>query len=436
MTPEEASRLLASVDEVIAFDSKITGLPVRGHVERQITNRNELQQLVEKKMKEGDISERVQRSSAVLKKFGFIPRDFNLQQFSIEGTVNELAGYYDPRVKTMYLLNWLPSGAQLRVMAHELDHALQDQNFQLENWMKTDDPVANGPTGGDSSEQKAARRAAAEGHATAVMMEYLLSKQGRSLAQMPALSPDLLQTLVERSMTLPTTQSVPLLLREEMAFPYLYGLMFVHEVLRKAGKDQAYSGTFKRPPESTRQILEPATYLAHEKLAPLPMPALDTILGEQYEKIESGSIGEFDCMVLMKQFGGPEETKQIPKDWRGDYFYAASHLPAGDNAKPPAGQAANVEPKNVSLLFVSRWANATAARSFASFYRTTVSRRYSDAKPVGNSATQPPASVEEWNTGEGNVTVHVEGNLVVAVESFDKEIASRIIGAVLKADKR
>lgn len=436
MTPEEAARLLASVDEVIAFDSKITGLPVRARVERKMTNRDELKQLAEKKMKESEVSDLLQRSSAVLAKFGLIPRDFDLQKFAIEGTVNELAGYYDPKVKTMYLMNWLPTSAQLPVMAHELDHALQDQNFQLENWMKTDDPAANGPTGGDSSEQKGARKAVAEGHATAVMMEYLLSKQGKSLAEMPPLSQDMMQAMVERIVTLPTTQGVPPALREEMAFPYIYGLRFVHEVLRRAGKAQAYSGIFKRPPGSTRQILEPATYLAHEKLAPLPMPAFDALLGEQYKKVESGSIGEFDCMVLTKLFGAPEDANQIPTDWRGDYFYAASRLPVDDNGKTQAAQPAKLEAKNVSLIFVSRWATAPGARRFAGFYRTAVAKRYSGAKPASGPGAQTPADVEDWETADGNVTVHIDGNLVLAVESFDEEMASRIMGAVIKADKR
>jgi hypothetical protein len=436
MTPQQAARLMGFVDEIIAFDSKATGLPVRGYVERQITNRDELKKLASKRMQEEDAVQKMQRSSAILKKFGLFPRDFDLQQFAVESAANDLAGYYDPRVKTMYLLNWLPPSAQLPAMAHELDHALQDQNFDLQKWMQADDPSANGPTGGDPSEQRGARRAVVEGHATAAMMEYLLSKQGRSLMQLPVLSPDLIQRWVDRFGNPRTTQVPPLLLREESAFPYLYGLVFVHQVLRRAGKEQAYSGIFKRPPESTRQIMEPGTYLAHEKLAPLPMPALDALLGKGHEKLESGSLGEFDCMIFIKQFGTPEQANKIPAYWRGDYFYAARRIPAaaGDE-HPAAAQVASIEPKDVSLLFVSRWASPSAARDFATFYRTTVPRRYSDAKPAGQSRLEP-AEVEEWATGEGKVTVHVEGNLVVVLEGFDEETASRVRAAVLKADKQ
>lgn len=435
MTPQEATRLMGFVDDILASDSKITGLPLRGYVERQITNREELNKLARKRMQEEETVQKVQRSSAVLKKFGFFPRDFDLQQFAAESAANDLAGYYDFRVKTMYLLDWLPPSAQLPVMAHELDHALQDQNFDLQKWMEADDPSANGPTGGDNSEQRGARRAVIEGHATAAETEYLLSKLGRSLGQLPVLSSELIQRWVDRFGNPRTTQVPPLLLREEAAFPYVYGLVFVHQVLRRAGKEQAYSGIFKRPPENTRQIMEPGTYLAHEKLAPLPIPALEAVLGKDYAKLDSGSLGEFDCMVLVKQFGTPEQAGKMPADWRGDYFYAARRTPVAAGEHPAAAQGASLEPKDVSLLFVSRWASPSAARDFATFYRATVSRRYSDAKPAGQSGLSP-AEVAEWATEEGKVTVHVEGNLVVVLEGFDEETALRLRAAVLKADKQ
>jgi len=249
--------------------------------------------------------------------------------------------------------------------------------------------------------------------------------------------PEMIEKLVDRFSSPQNTQSAPLMLREEMAFPYLYGLEFVHQILLKGGREQAYSGIFKRPPESTRQIMEPATYLSHEKLAPLPMPALEDVFGKQYEKVESGSIGEFDSMVLMKQFGTLEQAKSLPAGWRGDYFYAARPTrPDADGSGTSTGATnAGIKPEDIALLYVSRWATPLAAHAFASFYCAAVAKRYTDAKPAGTAPHASPADVEEWNTTEGKVTARVHGNLVVVLESFDPETASRINSAVLKTDK-
>ena len=48
----------------------------------------------------------------------------------------QVAGYYDVKTKTVNLLNWLDAEQQKPVLAHELTHALQDQSFGIEKWMK------------------------------------------------------------------------------------------------------------------------------------------------------------------------------------------------------------------------------------------------------------------------------------------------------------
>jgi hypothetical protein len=310
-------------------------------------------------------------------------------------------------------------------MAHELDHALQDQNFDLTNFLKTDDPAANAATGGDNSEQHAARRAVVEGQATAVMIEYMLSSQGRSLAQLPPLAPEVFQSVIDRYSNLQTTQSAPLIMRQEMTFPYVYGLAFVHQVMLKAGKQEAFSGILKHPPISTREIMEPAVYLEHENLPALPMPDVLEAIGKDYEKVENGSLGEFDCTTLIKQYGQtPDGAKAIATNWRGDYFFAATHRKSDNKS----GADAALKPEDISLLFTSRWANPAAALAFAKFYRSTVPKRYKDTKAADTAA-------ELWKTAEGLVNIRVVGNLVVVVESFDQAATERVISAVLSKDK-
>ena len=444
MTPQEAARLLSSVDEIMAFDSKLTGLAVRGHVERQITDRNQLKQLADKRLKDDDVVQRMQRSSLVLQKFGFIPRDFDLQKFIAETAVDELAGYYDPRVKTMYLLNWLPLKAQQPVMAHELDHALQDQNFGLEKWMKIQDTADENLPEAELNEQRAVRRAVVEGHATSVMIDYMLAPYGKSLAQLPALPPDFNQKMLDRYSNSSAMQHAPLIFREAAIFTYIYGLEFIHQVVLKGGKDRAYSGVFKDPPRSTRQIMEPGTYLSGEKLPPLKIPALDAVLGSDYQKLDDGVMGEFDAMVFLKQFGSPEQARQVTPQWRGGYYYAARRLGKSDDktgndksgddrqadAKTADSSGSHVPIKlgDVALLYVSRWATPAAAHDFAEVYRASVPRRYPGAQPlirVGQSTAKEDFA--HWDTSDGSILLEVKGDHVVAVESFDQITASNLV---------
>ena len=126
ITPRQAEELFHSVDEILAFDSKETGLPIKHEVKRKLTSRDEVVDYLTKHLNDED-TQRLRRSELVLKKFGLLPRDFNLETFLVALLREEVAGYYDPKTKTVNLLDWVPMEEQEPVMAHELTHALQDQ---------------------------------------------------------------------------------------------------------------------------------------------------------------------------------------------------------------------------------------------------------------------------------------------------------------------
>ena len=69
------------------------------------------------------------------------------------------------------------------VMAHELTHALEDQHFQIEAWMKAAKP---------NDDAELAREAVLEGSAMAAMIDYLLGDTGRSLKDLPDIDPSML----------------------------------------------------------------------------------------------------------------------------------------------------------------------------------------------------------------------------------------------------
>jgi len=134
ITPHQAEQLFHSVDEIMDFDSQQTGLPIKREIKRKLTSRDEVVSFLTKHLNDED-TKRLRRSELVLKKFGLLPRDFNLQTFLVALLREEVAGYYDPKTKTVNLLDWVPMEEQEPVMAHELTHALQDQSVNLQRWM-------------------------------------------------------------------------------------------------------------------------------------------------------------------------------------------------------------------------------------------------------------------------------------------------------------
>ncbi len=421
ITPREAEELFHTVDEILAFDSKHTGLPIKKEVRRRLTSRDEVVAYLTKHMKDEDVK-RLQRSELVLKKFGLLPRDFDLEKLLVALLREQVAGYYDPKTKTVNLLDWVPMEQQEPVMAHELTHALQDQTINLNRWMKKGEKdlgeIKRNPTPTDieNDEIDDAREAVVEGQAEAMMLEYELAPVGRSIVD----SPDLVETM-ELQMANGTDDSTvfrdaPIFLRESLTFPYSYGLNFVVKLMEKGGKEKAFAAVLANPPHTTRQIMQPETYLSSEKIEPMPVPQFKSDF-KDYIKFDIGAMGEFDVAVLIQQYAGKKPAEEMYPEWRGGYYYAAR--PKNDPDAP------------LGLMYASRWSSAEKASEFAAIYARSLAQRYKSVK----AASDPPApsavqdSKDEklasltgrhaWTTEEGTVVIDERGDTVLVSESLD-----------------
>jgi hypothetical protein len=240
-------------------------------------------------------------------------------------------------------------------------------------------------------------------------------------------------------------------MKESLAFPYRYGLGFVQELLKKGGKDLAFAGALKNPPQNSRQIMNPAAYLAHEKLEPVVLPPMASLLSKDYERCDVGSVGQFDVMVLLKQFTNEKLADQISSEWRGGAYYAAlKHEPAEPDPKAPEKDSAKAKPqkkdsavpttKSVALLYLSRWSSPDMAQKFAKAYAATLLDRYRFADPeqaepknekeeseTANAKTaSAPAQPTHWMTDEGLVTIEQRADTVLVLESFDAKTQAEL----------
>ena len=128
---DDAKELFQSISKIMTFSSEDTGFGRRTAVNHKMVGRADVERHFAEGMKDAIREQHLEESQLVLKKFGMLPRDFDLATFESKNSAKSLGGFYDFRDKTMYLLNWIPIDAQKAIMAHELTHALQDQNFNL-----------------------------------------------------------------------------------------------------------------------------------------------------------------------------------------------------------------------------------------------------------------------------------------------------------------
>ncbi|MGE5205457.1 MAG: hypothetical protein ACM3PW_07570 [Chlamydiota bacterium] len=427
ITPEQAQELFRSVDEILHFASQDSGLPVRHSVKRALVSREQAMKYIQSRMGSDEDAQRLNRSALVLKKFGLLPPDFDLQTFLVALLREQVAGYYDPKSKTVNLLDWVDADVQKPVLAHELTHALQDQSSDLDHWLKDGPRGQKKDSDVQDDEALAARQAVSEGQAMVVLTDYELAPLGKTILDAPEIVAAMKAGVTEGS---PVFDSAPLYIKDSLAFPYTYGLDFERTLLQKKGKQGAFADVLQHPPLNTREVMQPTVYLAGEHLAPLQPPKLEKVLGKSWKKVDVGGVGEFDVSVMVEQYASEDLARQLWPQWRGGYYYAARQKKAASGS--------------LALLYLSKWAEPEQATKFAGIYAQSLKKKYKQVKTAGGSrptAERASAGVQvsiadattQWNTEDGPVFVEPHGKFVLVMEGFDAATAAKLRLAVLTA---
>jgi hypothetical protein len=438
MTDVDEKELFRSVDKVFEFASDDTGFPKRSGVKKKLVGQSDIEKFTKDRLARADFSQRFARSELTMKKFGLLPRDFNLREFLVKSNGQSIAGLYDDETKMIWLLNTVSMDKQGPILAHELTHALQDQNYDLQHWAKAGvKPAAKAqPGNGDdvNDESTTARHAIVEGQAMVVYLDYLLAPFGRNLKDTPGVVASMEDAAVSATIDTELMHKAPMVLREAGSFPYRDGLFFEADILAQRGKQAAFQGVFAQPPRNTHEVFDSKAYLEHAKLTPIQIPDVRSLLSKDYEVFDAGSFGELDVRALLKQFGDKHGATDFAPAWEGGSYVAFKRTLLTAGAEPTTA--------DVALIYVSHWKTSQAAEHFARFYATTVSKRYQNTvvQAVPTCAAAPcPTGAAQVSTEEGPVIVEEwPDNTVIVSESFDSATAAKLSAAIrtASADRR
>jgi hypothetical protein len=419
ITKAQAKELFRSVDQILEFASDDTGLPIEHKVKRNLITRQEVEKFVDKRMKDDKDTKRLEEAQLVLTKFGLLPKGYDLHSEFVRLMAEQVAAYYDPKTRSVNLLDWLPADAQKPVLAHELTHALQDQQIGLDKWelagAKDDKPLPDQQEYA-SEEAQSARQCVTEGQAQVVWFDYTLAPFGKNILTAPAFV-DAVQASMGSNKDSPVFSDAPMFLQESLLMPYSFGLQFVRTVLANKGKDVAFDGLLHDPPIDTRQIMQPETYLMHMVVPPPKVPDLDALVGPDYKRLDFGSMGEFDVYLLAKQYGA-EDSPNYYRHWRGGYYFATRPKNAPEN--------------QIAMLYYSKWDSPDAARDFAKLYTDYLPKRY-DNKVNWTSTCKIAASGEaasscnaiKGSTSEGPVLIEWHDDKLLIMEGYDQNVIDR-----------
>jgi len=302
---------LHAADEVLVQMSKLLALPIKEPLKKTLRSKKEIREYLIREEKEDKNDAQRYADEKTLEAFGLIPRDFPLDAFMLDVLTDQVAGLYDPKAKEFYIADWIPADEQRSVMAHELTHALEDQSFHIDPWIKAARP---------NDDAELARDAVSEGSALAAMFDYALQEQKMSVRDLPDMSLLIRSGALEEMDKDRNLSKAPIYIRDELLFPYLAGTSFSQQFLRAHSGWSDLNILFANPPVSTQQILHPDLYLTGVKPANVTLPQWKGVVPADWKLLEENVMGEFGVEEILKQFLGQNRADALSPAWIGDRY--------------------------------------------------------------------------------------------------------------------
>lgn len=324
---------------------------------------------------------------------GLIKSTDDIVQIQLNLLTDQVVGVYDSDAKSLVVVgDWATFGpAERMTYAHEFNHALQDQYFNLNT-------IA--PKHPDSNDRSMAVHALVEGDAILLQTLWATANLNQD---------DLVQLARSVAGSDDSLARVPLIVRTELLFPYVEGFTFVRQAYRQGGNSYAaIDELFRNPPESTAQLLHFEKYRNQVHPIDVQLPDVAAGLGPDWRRVGAGVLGELDTRVLLEQWGTERgDASRVASGWAGDRWQLVE------------------KDGRTAIVVKSTWESPDAARSFFSAYSRGLRMRFDSATTEESSATRQALTTPVTATD-----LRLQGGDVLAVLAFDRDSANAIVEAV------
>jgi hypothetical protein len=344
----------SEVADAIPRIEQATGLRFKQPPKVEVRSREQVREFLLKKFNEDTPAKELAGEEAALKLLGMLPDSLDLRKFLLAVLGEQVAGYYDPAAKVLYIVNGADEKTINITITHELIHALQDQYANLDSLQKAT----------SENDRLSAAQAVIEGQAQFEQLSLMLG--GSDNVALRVGGRDRIREMIrENQSAMPVFATAPMVIQESLLFPYLSGADFVQRYKEKKGET---ASLFTNIPRSTEQILHTDAYFGKSPDEPsvvtLPAPRGAT-------KVYENDLGEFGTRLFLYQHLKDETlAARAAAGWDGDRYMVVQ---GGGSAG-----------KNRGIVWVSVWDSPLEAAEFSdALTRATAKRTGVPERSVG-----------------------------------------------------
>lgn len=318
-----------------------TGLQFITPPKLELRDRDEVREFLERQFNEQLSPLELAGTEAAYKRLGLLPDSLDLRAFLLDLLTEQVAGYYDPATKVLYVVRDGAPEIVSVTISHELVHALQDQHFPLDSAQDLK---------GDNDRQ-VAMQSVIEGQAVYEQMASMLGGSDFGL-RLPGGWDQVREMIRSEQASMPLFANAPIVIQETLLFPYLSGAEFNRQFKRlRPGQVP-----FRPMASSTEQILHPEKFL--DSVPDLP---LRVTLGAPRgaSLVREDNLGEFETRLFLYQhLSDVTLSARGAAGWDGDR-YQLVNTPAGNG-----------------IAWLTAWDSSVEAAEFRDLMERMVERRF------------------------------------------------------------
>ncbi|MCB2209478.1 hypothetical protein KQH62_01175 [bacterium] len=393
------SELLAAVEQIETQVRELRGLDPNDSFDRELISEAELEKIVAEDFFAEYTDEDARMDVVVLSTLGLLPPDFNLKELYTDLYSEQIAGFYDDEVKTMYVVQGTGfGGSEKLTYAHEFTHVLQDQVWGFEDGLDMSEEACEA-----DSERCAAIQALVEGDASTLELLWFQNYATRQDYE------DLMQTFEEYES--PILDSAPPFMASDLYFPYEKGQAFVQMLYDDGGFDRV-DEAFDNLPVSTEQILHPERY-PDDRPIPVSLPDLTDTLGAGWSLYDQNVMGEWYTYLILNQAYEADLrlsesfASTAAEGWGGDAY--AFYI--------------NDETGEVVYVLDSVWDTSDDALEFSDAFHS-----YADARWTMDEGKAGDVTV--WEGGGDSISFLLDGSRTVWIIAPDSALAERVMNSL------
>jgi hypothetical protein len=390
--PTDPTALTQIVEKQVA---PMRNLEFKQPVVPQILTPDKLHEYLQKQFEQEWSPEKARGQALTLAAFDLLDPDTDLYQLYLDLYSEQVGGLYDPETRELYVVSDASSVNVLgrTTLAHELTHALQDQNYDLQKigYGKKNEKEHD-------SEYMAGLEALVEGDASLLQTQYMRTFSPLDWARFGWEYSRLDMTKYNKA---------PRAISAGLTFPYVYGQNFVKSLYTSGGW-AAVNAAYSHPPQSTEQILHPQRYLSGDAPIVVTLPPLTDTLGSGWRLVDEDILGEFYARLHLEQHLEPITATLAAEGWGGDR-YATFY---------------NDAQKTTMLAWYTVWDNTAEAAEFVDdyeLYLTIAFNHDADSSQSGRSC---------WQKAQDYRCLTWSAKTAIIVRGPDADTVERVLGAL------